>query len=240
MTSLALRAVSFDFHNTLASCDAWFEVEVRTLVPDLLRWQARDGGGVSDATLSAAAWRYRALRQDVVSCGVERDAHACVLRVLEELELPGDPDMVRRGVAEIMRATLADATPLPGAVECVRALAARGLPLVVVSSAIYHPFLEWTLERFGILDDFEMVITSASCGFYKSRPEIYRHALDALGIAPAELVHIGDSLVYDVQSAGSLGVRTVWLNADSDGEHGADMRVPTLRGLAPALVERFG
>jgi FMN phosphatase YigB (HAD superfamily) len=112
--------------------------------------------------------------------------------------------------------------------------------MVVVSSAIYHPFLEWTLERFGILDAFEMVITSASCGFYKSRPEIYQHALDALSIAPDELVHIGDSLVYDVTTAGSLGVRTVWLNAESDGEHGADMRVPTLEGLAPTLLEYFG
>jgi putative hydrolase of the HAD superfamily len=238
---LPIRAVSFDFHNTLASCDAWFEVEVRTLAPDLLRWQAREEGcSISDATLEEAAGRYRALREAVLRCGVEQDAHACALRVLEELGRPGERDIVERGVAEIMRATLASVAPLPGAVECVRALAARGLPLVVVSSAIYHPFLEWTLERFGILDAFEMVITSASCGYYKSRPEIYHHALDALGIAPSELVHVGDSLEYDVTTAGRLGVRTVWLNADADGEHGADMRVPTLCGLAPALFERFG
>ena len=107
---------------------------------------------------------------------------------------------------------------------------------MVVSSAIYHPFLESTLERFGILDAFEMVITSASCGYYKSRQEIYHHALDALGIAPGELVHVGDSLKYDVTTAGRLGVRTVWLNADADGEHGADMRLPHFAVLAPALL----
>jgi FMN phosphatase YigB (HAD superfamily) len=224
----------------LASCDAWFEVEVRTLVPDLLRWQAREGDVVADELLRAAAQRYRVLRQEVLRCGIEQDAHACAMRVLEELGLPGDRDAVQRGVAEIMRATLVGVAPLPCAIECVRSLAAQGLPLVVVSSAIYHPFLEWTLESFGILDVFEVVITSASCGYYKSRPEIYRHALDVLGIAPDELVHVGDSHEYDVTTAGRLGVRTVWLNADADIDHGADMRVSTLCGLAPAVLERFG
>jgi FMN phosphatase YigB (HAD superfamily) len=52
-------------------------------------------------------------------------------------------------------------------------------------------------------------------------------------------VHVGDSLEYDVRTAGQLGVRTVWLSDDSNSEHCADMRVVTLEGLAPAILERF-
>ena len=238
---LTVRAVSFDFHNTLATCDAWFEVEVRTLVSDLLRWHARDSGRArSDVTLADAERRYRTLRREVLDGGVEQDAHACARRVLDDLDWPIDEKLLALGVERIMRATLDGAAPLPGAVESVRALSELGLPLAVVSSAVYHPFLEWTLARFGILEAFEFVVTSASCGFYKSRPEIYVHTLDAFGIAPCQLVHIGDSLEYDVTTAGKLGIRTVWLNAEDVADHPADLRVESLHGLAPVLLECFG
>ena len=65
-------------------------------------------------------------------------------------------------------------------------LANLGVPLGVISSAVYHPFLEWCLEAWGLRDDFAAVITSAGCGFYKSHPGIYQCALDALGAAPHE------------------------------------------------------
>ena len=90
-----------------------------------------------------------------------------------------------------MRVLLAGATPMLGAVEAVREIAQEGVPPGIVSSAVYHPFLEWTLATFGILEAFAVIVTSAS-GSYKSRPELYLHAAEALAAAPERMVHVGD------------------------------------------------
>ncbi len=42
-------------------------------------------------------------------------------------------------------------------------------------------------------------------------PEIFEAALAALGVAPDEAVHVGDSLKADVAGAAALGIRTVWI-----------------------------
>ena len=56
------------------------------------------------------------------------------------------------------------------------------------------------------------VFTSEDARSYKPRGEIFRLALDAAGVAPDEVLHIGDSLESDVQGASSLGIHAVWLN----------------------------
>ena len=37
-------AVTLDFHNTLAQCESWFELEVRGLLPRFLEWHAGETG----------------------------------------------------------------------------------------------------------------------------------------------------------------------------------------------------
>ena len=132
------------------------------------------------------------------------------MHVLSELDIAIDRSTANEAINVVMRRTLAESTPMPGAVDAVIELAARDIRLGVVSSAVYHPFLEWSLEKFGIIDRFESVITSASSGYYKSRTEIYVHSLDALGASARETVHIGDSYRYDVQTARRVGMGTVW------------------------------
>lgn len=240
---MPLRAVTFDFHNTLANCDAWFELEVRSLVPRVLEWHAaREGLPLDSAVSDRAVAIYRALRLEIIQHGEERDALDCALHVLQELDYPMPADTVAEGVESVMRETLADSTPVPGAVDAVRHLGDEGYRLGVVSSAVYHPFLEWSLDKFGILDAFDVVVTSASAGWYKSRPEIYEHTLARLGVPAGEAVHVGDSYRFDVESARRLGMRTVWYavnRREGDGDD-ADLTVDSLHGIGPALVERFG
>jgi len=235
-------AVTFDFHNTLARCDAWFELEVRTLPASFLRWWAeREGVIVADAGLTAAAeGAYRRLRREIMDHGRELPAEACVDRVLGELAIPVAPAIVREGVEALMRGTLEAAVPIPGAVETVRAVAAAGVPLGIVSSAVYHPFLEWTLERFGIRGCFAEVVSSAGAGYYKSRPEIYWYATERLGQPPGRTVHVGDSYRFDVAGARRAGLRTVWLRADAADEAGEggppDVMIGTMEGAAGPIL----
>lgn len=238
---LAIDTVTFDFHNTIAQCDEWFQLEIRTLVQALLRRVDESGTRFSDATLAAAVERYRALRLEIIQHGIEQDAYSCVVQILSVLNIQIDAPTIENGIRELMRAALPDSQPIPGVVDTVKQLAADGLKLGIISNAIYHPFLEWSLEKFGIAGAFELVVTSASAGFYKSRTELYEYTIDALGSTADRTVHIGDSYRFDVLGAHAAGLQTVWFDtghAEGNGEI-ADLRVTTLVGLADKLLDRF-
>ncbi len=94
--------------------------------------------------------------------------------------------------------------------EAPRVLARMdGLPRVVVSNAD-DAFLKDILAKNGL--SFDHVITSESVRAYKPRARIFEVALDRLRVTPQEVVHVGDSLTADVEGAGRLGIRTVWVN----------------------------
>jgi HAD superfamily hydrolase (TIGR01509 family) len=234
------RGVTFDFHNTIAACDAWFQLEVRYLVSAFLEWDTRARGNAHRPGLAGAAdVAYRRLRQAIHIHGHELPAERCVATVLDRLGLRVDPSEIARGVDALMREALAGATPMIGAIETVRVLAGDGVALGIVSSAAHHPFLEWTLERFGIRDAFAVVTTSASAGYYKSRPEIYWQTLDRLGADPARSVHVGDSVRFDVGGARRAGMRTVLVSADHDRFADGpvpDLVVRSLEDAAPRIL----
>lgn len=236
-------AVTFDFHDTLAHCDQWFEVEVRSLVPEVLRrLDERNGTHLAQKHGVSAVQAYRALRSDVIACGREVDAYVATQRILEQLDVTADQFSVRDVVDDVMRAALPSAQPVPGAIDAVRFLSDRDVPIAVVSSAAHHDFLEWTLKQFGIRDRFVDIISSAACGHYKSSVEIYTTALQALDVEPQNCVHIGDSLRFDVTMARSAGMRTIWLQREHGEIEGAhpDLTLRTLEGAGPAALQLLG
>jgi FMN phosphatase YigB (HAD superfamily) len=234
-------AITFDFHNTIAACEIWFQLEIRHLVGAFLDWRASSTGRITEPGLIVAAdSAYRRLRQAIHIHGHELPAERCVATVLDRLGVGSDPSEIARGIEALMREALQDAAPMTGAVETVRMLADHGVTLGIVSSAVHHPFLEWTLERFGIRDAFAVVTTSASCGFYKSRPEIYWQTLHQLGADAATSVHVGDSVRFDVGGAQRAGMRTILVAADHSGSNVQvpvpDLVVPTLRDAGPRIL----
>ena len=56
------------------------------------------------------------------------------------------------------------------------------------------------------------VFTSEDAKSYKPRKELFEYALNATGLKPEQVVHIGDSLSSDVKGASALGIDTIWLN----------------------------
>lgn len=215
------RLISFDFHNTLAVCDAWFELEIRALPARVIeRLDPIAYGRIGEASITAT---YRALRQEIMSHGREYTAREGVGHVLEQLGIELDPDAVEATIEQLMRACLPTMTPVDGAIDAVRALRAPGRMLGVISSAAFHPFLTWTLDQFGLTEAFDFVLTSASTGFYKSDPTMYRLALERASTEPDQAVHIGDSLKWDIETPQRLGMRTIWLRRESHDTHGMDI-----------------
>lgn len=236
---MPVRAVSFDFHDTLAICPDWFLLETRHLVSATYA-RLVEGGYLPDGHEAAALdLAYRELRLAIHEHGEEQDALNCALSVLARFDLAPPRQAVADTLDTLMRATLATCEPRPGVVAAMRELAEAGLPLGITSNAVYHPFLEWSLERFELRQAVRSVVSSASCGYYKSRPEIFHVTAGAVGVRVDEMVHIGDSFRFDIAPARALGARTIWLNLTGQPppeENVADVEVTDLEGLSGKVL----
>lgn len=208
---MTIKAVTFDFHNTIATCDRQFALEVRDLATQVLQRLAEQGLHTPDLAASAQAHAaYRSLRAAIMVSGEDQDALACTLHALAAAKVVVSAASVTLAIDALMNEAMEDVALVPGIREAVHALRAGGLLCGVVSSAIHQPFLEWTLDHFELRGAFATIVTSASCGFYKTRPEIYAIALSHLGVTPTEAIHVGDSYRFDVQGARRAGMRTIW------------------------------
>jgi HAD superfamily hydrolase (TIGR01549 family) len=71
------------------------------------------------------------------------------------------------------------------------------------------------LERCGIEDLFDGHITAAGAGAAKPDARIFAQLVRAAGVAPLEVLHIGDDPLADVVGAMRAGLDAVWLNRDA-------------------------
>ena len=68
------------------------------------------------------------------------------------------------------------------------------------------------VHRIGIGHHFEVTLNAESVGRAKPDPEVYLTVARALGISPAELLHVGDHPENDICGAAEAGCRTAWVN----------------------------
>ena len=102
--------------------------------------------------------------------------------------------------------------------ESLQALQDAGLRLAVISNWGWAgPELLHTLE---LARHFEAVVVSDRVGYLKPSAGIFRHALELMGVSPADAVHVGDSVPADVQGARAAGIRPVLIERVTRG-HGA-------------------
>ncbi len=94
---------------------------------------------------------------------------------------------------------------------CLTALRESGLRLGLVSNAGDHQDVLDLTEKFGIAPFFDLILTSAACGFRKPHAHIFEQALAHWGIRPSQAVMIGDRLDTDIAGAKALGIYSIWL-----------------------------
>ncbi len=126
----------------------------------------------------------------------------------------------------------------PGADEAVRALAARGIALGIVSNTGRTPgiILRKVLERYDLLHHFSVISYSNEVGYRKPDAEIFRRTLAGLATEPRHAAHVGDNPVADVRGAQGIGMRGVHFAAvGTPGAAHADLVVTDLRQLADRL-----
>ncbi len=94
------------------------------------------------------------------------------------------------------------------------------------------------LSRTPFAGSFETVVISVDVGVGKPDPRIFQIAAERLGVAAAEAVYVGDSLVRDVAGAHAAGMRAVWLDRklwQEPDDIEADARIERLSDLPAAL-----
>lgn len=84
--------------------------------------------------------------------------------------------------------------------------------LGVVSDFLYPPALRKMLQKFKLMEYFDVVIISSEVGWRKPHPAVFRIALKSLEVSPYETVFVGDSIKRDVMPAKKLGMRTILID----------------------------
>lgn len=100
---------------------------------------------------------------------------------------------------------------MPGAIETLAALRNHGYRIGLISNTIWPAeFHLEDLAETGVLPYLEHTIFSGDYGVWKPSPQIFRHAMEALAVAPEEAVFVGDSPREDIRGAQEAGMRAVW------------------------------
>jgi phosphoglycolate phosphatase len=106
--------------------------------------------------------------------------------------------------------------PTPGALDCLRELSARGLPLAVVTNALQR-FVEPILARAGLLPYLRLVVGGDRLPFGKPHPAPLLFACKEFGVSPQDSLMVGDSIT-DIEAAHAAGCQVVCLAAGYTGE----------------------
>ncbi|NOT01560.1 MAG: HAD family hydrolase [Phycisphaerales bacterium] len=217
------KAVLVDFYGTIADGDA-FAVEsvCRQLVGELSL-------PLSPAEL-AVAWGERFFET------IERRNHHD-FRTLLECECESLMDLLSPLVGWVDPAPYVERlkdywTAPPIHAEAVGALTAIQMPICCVSNADNTP-LRRAIETNRLR--FDHVITSEDARCYKPEPHIFMRALNAVGLGPDEVLHVGDSLHSDIGGAKRAGIDSAWVCRNGRihdiGQDRATFKINDLNGL---------
>lgn len=195
-----LDAILFDLGGTLDGRGAWRERFER-----LFR-----AAGISrsrDARMHAFDYAERRSHStEAMGCARLRElVSSHVAWQLEDLGIDdarAAQQVVDQFVAEVETATAVNRRMLA-------ALAADGYVLGLVSNACGNAAT--LCEESGYTPYLTVVIDSHRVGVAKPDPQIFRHALAALDVAPSRAGFVGDSLERDMRPAKSLGMWTCWV-----------------------------
>ena len=116
-------------------------------------------------------------------------------------------------------------------VPALTALAAR-YPLLAVSNGNAH------VGRVGLGEFFTHSLSATDFGAAKPDPRIFHAAAGLAGVAPSEVLHVGDDATMDVLGALGVGMQAVWVNRVGhtwNHPEQAHLTVTTLTELAELL-----
>ncbi|MCB9724963.1 MAG: HAD family hydrolase [Spirochaetaceae bacterium] len=214
-----IRAIAFDLFDTLVDQNHHrlqpVEIEGRRFGATTPALHARlvERTGM-DLPLVEFAQRLReidaTLRAETVDQGIELSTLDRFVAFANHLGCD-DVLAVARELTEVHMDLLHGAVSVPAHHEPV--LAALGVehPLALCSNFTHAATARRILDEAGFDAHLDVVVISEEVGIRKPRREIFEAMVEALGVAPREILHVGDDLEADVAGAAAAGLRTLWL-----------------------------
>jgi HAD superfamily hydrolase (TIGR01509 family) len=166
------------------------------------------------------------------------DDRECFRYSFTRADRPSDPasiaDATERKNAAWERLVKANMKMVPGAADFVRAAAAEGLRLAIVSGALRRE-IELVLSRGGLAALFDLVVAAEDVPACKPDPAGYNQARGALRVAAEDCMVVEDSLP-GLQAARAAGLRCAMVSTSHPVESlaGADSVWPDFVGRRPA------
>jgi putative hydrolase of the HAD superfamily len=105
----------------------------------------------------------------------------------------------------------------PETLEILQRLRQEGYTVGVISN--WDIRLINILEGLGLTPHLHHVSISALVGWEKPHPKIFAHALHAVAVQPGQALHIGDSLLEDIEGAAQAGLQPLWLQRRETAPH---------------------
>lgn len=199
-----IRAISLDLDDTL--WPIW--PTIRRAEERLIEWLSTHAPAT--AALHASPEALRAIREQV---GRERtDLHHDMSAMRREsirmaLRNSGDDPTLAEAAFEVFFAARQDVVFYPDALEALARLAAR-YPLVAVSNG------NADIGRVGLGPLFAAAFSAQGAGVAKPDARIFHMAASAVGVAPNEVLHVGDDIALDVLAAQDAGMQAAWVNRE--------------------------
>lgn len=127
---------------------------------------------------------------------------------VRECNIPGTPESVAAEMNAIMDGHYRRDIPLKaGAAGYLDALCRRGVRLCV-ASATAEPLMAACLERLGVADRFEFLLSCEEVGTGKDRPDVYFACAHRFGAEPEDIAVFEDAM-YAARTAKAAGFHTV-------------------------------
>jgi putative hydrolase of the HAD superfamily len=104
--------------------------------------------------------------------------------------------------------------PVPGAVEALHELRARGLRLGLISNCTEEVALVWDDTQFAGL--FDVAVFSATAGCMKPDRRIYERVLAELGVPASDVLFVGDGANDELEGARRVGMTPVLVQHNGD------------------------
>jgi putative hydrolase of the HAD superfamily len=231
---MALRAVTFDFWNTLVDAET-AGIRDRRLTAKL--GLLAEAGFELDGEVVGGAMRHAGQRfEEHWKRNQYYGAVLAVDDIVEHLGIDAPPELRAALVATITDPDPAhDPHPTPNVGDALEALRSAGIRIGIICDVGLSP--STTLRRFldghGLLEHFDHWSFSDEVGTFKPDPAIFAHAHAGLGgVAPDETAHVGDLRRTDIAGAQGVGAFAVRYAGIYDDPGQADDGTDVIEGDA--------
>lgn len=157
--------------------------------------------------------------------------------ILETAGVPVSIDLARN-VWKMAMSVPKDFIPFDDAVPALEQLREAGYKVGVITNL--RRDLGQMCERVGLAPYLDFMVGSEEVGMEKPHPPIFMAALEKIGAAPQEVVHVGDQIRSDVMGAQGVGMQAVLIDRSGYGPGAVDCpKIASLSELKQ-LLESLG